>query len=99
MKVFSQKLRRVKKRKLFSKSIGSVITAWTLKYGATNSNWINRVSPQVDFSQNTQPLKASYLDKNVENDTHLIKILLQARRLPRALQENINHQRFSATCF
>lgn len=45
MKVFSQKLRRVKKRKLLSKSIGLVITAWTLKYGAMNSNGITRVSP------------------------------------------------------
>ena len=69
MKVLFQKLRRVKKRKLLSKSIGSVITAWTLKYGAMNSNGINSVSPPVDYSQNTQPLKASYLDKNVDNDT------------------------------
>lgn len=75
MKVFRKKLRRVKKRKLLSKSIGLVITAWTLKYGAMNSNGINRVSPQVDYSQNTQPLKAYYLDKldkNVDNDTQSV---------------------------
>ena len=51
-----------------------VIIAWTLKYGATNSNGINSVSPQVDYSQNTQSLKASYLDKNVDNDNQTIDL-------------------------
>ena len=72
MKVFFQKLRRVKKRKLLSKSIGSVITAWTLKYGAMNSNVTNI---PVDYSQTTQPLKASYLDKNVENNTQSVDLI------------------------
>lgn len=40
-----------------------------------NSNGINRVSPQVDYSQNTQPLKASYLDKNVDNDTQSVDLI------------------------
>ena len=74
VKVFFQKLRRVKKRKLLSKSIGLVITAWTLKYGAMNSNRINSVSPPVDYSQTTQPLKASYLDKNDTQSVNLIKL-------------------------
>jgi hypothetical protein len=65
MKTFFQKLRRVKKRKLLSKSIRLVLAAWTLKYGTMNSNGINWVSPQVDYSQNTQSLKALYLDQNV----------------------------------
>lgn len=69
MKVLFQKVRRVKKRKLLSKSIGLVITAWALKYGAMNLNGKNWVSPQVDYSQNTQPLKALYLDQNVDTQS------------------------------
>ena len=51
-KILFQKVRRVKKRTLLSKLIGLVTTAWTLKYGAINSNEINRVSPlQVYYNQ------------------------------------------------
>lgn len=75
MKVFFQKFRRVKKRKLLRKSIGLVITASILRYSAINSNGINRVSPQVDYSQNIQPLKASYLDKNIDNDSQSVDLI------------------------
>lgn len=74
MKVFFQKFRRVKKRKFLSKSIGLFSAVLTFKYGAMNSNEINSVSPQVDYSQTTQPVKALYLDNNFENDTDLIEL-------------------------
>ena len=51
------------------------ITTDPLKYGAMNLNAINWVSPQVDYSQNTQPLKALYLDQNVENDTQSVNLI------------------------
>jgi hypothetical protein len=61
-----------------SKSIGLVITAWTLKYGAMNSNGINWVSPQVDYSQNTQSLKAlkvvHAMDTFLSTNGHFLKV-------------------------